>query len=83
MSMRKSRIARIVATLIAALALLATAPQTALAEDEGLWNRWVEEVTDRQAIEVPFVILFSIPAMIVTTPFWFAGWAVDKLEGDE
>jgi len=83
MSMRKTTIVRFSATLIAALTLLAANPQLALAEDDGLWNRWVEEVTDRQAFEIPFAVLFSLPAMIVTTPFWLAELAVAKLTEDE
>jgi hypothetical protein len=83
MSMRKTTMARVTATLIAALTLVAATPQPALALDDNLWSQWVEEVTDRDTLEIPFAILFSLPAMIATTPFWLGEMAFAKLTEDE
>jgi len=83
MSARKRPRTRTAAVLIAVLGLAAVTPTAAQAQDEGLWQRWVEEVTDRDKIEIPFAILFSLPAMIVTTPFWLAEVAYGKLTADD
>jgi hypothetical protein len=81
---KKTGIARAIAASIAALALLAAAPQAALAEMEGIWGRWADEVIHRPTkAEIPFAILFSLPAMIVITPFWWVQAAMDKMRGED
>ena len=81
---KRTGAARAIAALIAALALFAAAPQAALAEKEGIWGQWAEEVTDRATkAEIPFAVLFTLPAMIVITPFWWAQAALDKIRGKD
>jgi hypothetical protein len=82
MLMKRTAATRAIATLIATLALVAAVPKAALAESENLWKIWATEVTDRSVYEMPFAILFSLPAMIVTTPFWLGNVALEKLKGD-
>ena len=63
----------------AAVCMLAVVtPQTAMAKVDNLWSVWAKEVTDRSKVEVPFVILASLPAMLISTPFWFGVWSIDK-----
>jgi len=84
MASRNRPHARIAAVLVVAIGLATATAPPAKAQDEGLWQRWVEEVTERDKFEIPFAVLFSLPAMIVTTPFWLAEIAYDKLtEEDE
>ncbi len=78
--MKRTATTRFIATLIATLALVAAVPQAAFAEDENIWTLWAAEVTERSAFEMPFAILFSLPAMIATTPFWLGKLALEKLE---
>ena len=81
---KRTGIARAVAALITTLALFAAVPQTALAEDQGIWAQWADEVADRPTKgEIPFAVLFTIPAMIVITPFWWVQKALDKMKGDD
>jgi hypothetical protein len=81
---KRTDVTRAIAAGIAALALLAALPQAALAEQEGIWSQWADEVTDRATkAEIPFAVLFTIPAMIVITPFWWAQKALDKMRGDD
>ena len=81
---KRTGIVRAIAAVIAALALLAAAPQAALAEDQGIWSQWAEEVTDRETkAEIPFAVLFTLPAMIVITPFWCAQKALTKMKSDD
>jgi hypothetical protein len=82
MLMKRTAATRAIATLITTLALVAAVPKAALAESENLWKIWATEVTDRSVYEMPFAILFSLPAMIVTTPFWLGNVALEKLKGD-
>ena len=86
--LRKRGFTRAVAIAVAACALVVATPQTALAEVDNLWGVWAQEVTNRSMVEVPFVILVSLPVMLVSTPFWFGVWSVDKIkhageDGDE
>jgi len=76
---------RTAAIAAAACALVVATPQTALAKVDNLWSVWASEVTDRSKVEIPFVILTSLPAMIISTPFWFGVWSVDKIKhsGDD
>jgi len=67
-------IAAIVAALVVAI------PRPALARVDNLWGVWASEVTNRSKIELPFVILASLPAMIISTPFWFGVWSLDRLK---
>jgi type IV secretory pathway VirB2 component (pilin) len=83
MPWKKRAIPRIAAALAAVLAVMAAAPPPASAESDGLWQQWAREVTDRDKIEIPFAILFSLPPMIATTPFWLAELAFDKLTADD
>jgi hypothetical protein len=83
--LRNRRFTRTAAIAAAVCALVVATPQTALAEVDNLWGIWAKEVTDRSKAEIPFVILTSLPAMIVSTPFWFGVWSVDKIKhaGDD
>jgi hypothetical protein len=81
---KRTAIARAIATLITVFVLVAAVPQTALADEEsGIWSQWVAEVADRSKPEIPIAILFSLPAMIVSTPFWLGQLALDKMRGDD
>jgi hypothetical protein len=80
---KRTAIARAIATLITVFVLVAAVPQTALAEEQGIWSQWVAEVADRSKPEIPIAILFSLPAMIVSTPFWLGQLALDKMRGDD
>jgi len=81
---KRSGIARAVAASIAALTLLAAAPQAAFAAKEGIWSRWAKEVVSRPTkAEIPFAVLFTLPAMIIITPFWWAQAAMDKMKSDD
>jgi hypothetical protein len=83
MSAKRTAIARAIATLITVFVLVTAVPQTALAEEQGIWSQWVEQVADRSKPEIPIAILVSLPAMILTTPFWLAQLALDKMRGDD
>jgi hypothetical protein len=83
MLMKRTATTRVIATLITTLALLAAVPQAAHAETENLWKYWASDFENRSPWEMPFAILFSLPAMIVTTPFWLGNAALDKLKGDD
>ena len=81
---KRTDVVRAIAATIAALTLFAAVPQAALAEKEGIWGQWADEVTDRQTkAEIPFAILFTLPAMIVITPFWWVQAAMEKMSGDD
>jgi hypothetical protein len=83
--LRNRGFTRTAAIVTAVCALVVATPQTALAEVDNIWGIWAKEVTDRSKVEVPFVILTSLPAMLVSTPFWFGVWSVDKIKhsGDD
>jgi len=72
------RFTRATAVAVTVCALILAAPQSAMAKVDNLWSIWASEVTDRSKVEIPFVILTSLPAMIVSTPFWLGVWSVDK-----
>jgi hypothetical protein len=81
---RRTGLTRAIATLVAALALVAALPQAALADGGGIWGQWFREVADRGTkAEIPVAILFSFPAMVVVTPIWLAQVAMDKLRGED
>ena len=81
---KRTDVVRAVAAAIATLALVAAVPQAALAEDRGIWGQWADEVADRATkAEIPFAVLFTLPAMIVITPFWWIQRAMDKMKGDD
>jgi hypothetical protein len=83
--LRNRRFTRAAAIAAGVCALIVATPQTALAKVDNLWGIWAKEVTDRSMVEVPFVILTSLPAMLLSTPFWFGVWSVDKIKnaGDD
>ena len=83
--LRNRGFTRAVGIAVAVCALVVANPQAALAKVDNLWGLWASEVTDRSKVEIPFVILTSLPAMILSTPFWFGVWSVDKSEhsGDD
>ena len=84
MHAKRTVIARAIATLVAAVVLVAGVPQTALAEEENPWSQWWSEVADRGTVaEIPLAIIFSIPAMICITSFWLGQLALDKIRGDD
>jgi len=83
MASRKRPSSCTAALLVVVLGVAVSAAPAAKAADEDLWQRWVEEVTERDRFEIPFAILFSLPAMILTTPFWLGELAYDKLTEDE
>lgn len=72
--------ARIAAIAAAVFMLVVATPQAAVAAVDNIWAVWVREVTNRSKVEVPFVILTSLPAMLISTPFWFGLWSVDKIK---
>ena len=81
---KNTRIFRSVAVLITIFALVAAAPQIARAEVDPFWGRWWKEVADRETkAEIPFAVLFSIPPMILATPFWLGMKAYSGLSDDE
>jgi hypothetical protein len=83
--LRNRGFTRTVGIAVAVCALVVATPQMALAKVDNLWGVWASEVTDRSKVEIPFVILTSLPAMILSTPFWFGVWSVDKIKhsGDD
>jgi hypothetical protein len=83
--LRNRGFTRVAAVAAAVCALVVATPQTALAEADNIWGIWASEVTDRSKVEVPFAILTSLPAMLLSTPFWFGAWSVDKIKnaGDD
>lgn len=83
--LRNRGFTRAVGIAVAVCALVVANPQAALAKVDNLWGLWASEVTDRSKVEIPFVILTSLPAMILSTPFWFGVWSVDKIKhsGDD
>lgn len=83
--LRNRGFTRAVGIAVAVCALVVANPQAALAKVDNLWSIWASEVTDRSKVEIPFVILTSLPAMILSTPFWFGVWSVDKIKhsGDD
>ncbi len=81
---KNTRIFRSVAVLITIFALVAAAPQIARAEVDPFWGRWWDEVAQRDTkAEIPFAVLFSIPPMIILTPFWLGMKANSGLSDDE
>jgi hypothetical protein len=83
--LRNRGFTRTVGIAVAVCALVVATPQMALAKVDNLWGVWASEVTDRSKVEIPFVILTSLPAMILSTPFWFGVWSVDQIKnlGDD
>lgn len=78
------KLRKLVATCAAVLLLVAGLPGAAQARDvDNIWSVWWEQVTDRQAAEVPFAILFSLPAMVFTTPFWAPMYLSQQLESED
>jgi len=75
----KRRITRVAAATVTAFALVA-APQAAMAEVDNLFKVWATEVTDRSMYEVPFALIVSLPALVISAPFWFGVWSVDKIK---
>jgi hypothetical protein len=62
-----------VAALLAGTLLPLAAPPAAWAaeDDENLWSQWWTSITDRSIkVEIPFVFLVTLPAMILITPVW-------------
>ena len=81
---KNTRIFRSVAVLITIFALVAAAPQIARAEVDPFWGRWWKEVAQRDTkAEIPFAVLFSIPPMMLATPFWLGMKAYSGLSDDE
>ena len=81
---KNTRIFRSVAVLITIFALVAAAPQIARAEVDPIWGRWWKEVAQRDTkAEIPFAVLFSIPPMMLATPFWLGMKAYSGLSDDE
>jgi len=85
MDRKQNTLTRRLAALIACFALVAAIPQTALAdEEEGLWSDWWNHVADRESkAEIPFAILFTLPPMLVVTPFWLTIKLFSAGESDE
>jgi len=84
MRAKMARMGRVMTATIALVALLAAVPPAALAEGDGIWSQWASEVTNRNSkVEAAFAVVFSLPAMIVITPFWWVELAMEKLSGDD
>lgn len=77
-SNRRARLKRSLAVLCTAVAMASSLPVTAQADD--FWGLWVREVPQRVWWERPFAIIFSFPAMVVTTPFWAGTKAVGAIK---
>jgi uncharacterized membrane protein YdjX (TVP38/TMEM64 family) len=78
----RTDIVRVIASLIAALAIVTSAPSASHAQEANMWTRWARGVTQREyKAEIPFAILVSIPAMVVITPFWAVGAAYGMVFG--
>jgi hypothetical protein len=80
-SRRTSQAKRAVALACTCFMLLASMPAAAQADE--FWGLWASEVKLRVWWEMPFVIVFSLPAMIVTTPFWAGTKAYVSLTSDD
>ena len=83
--LRNRGFTRTAAIAAAVYTLVVATPQAAQAEVDNLWGVWASELTNRSMAEVPFAVLTSLPAMILSTPFWFGVWSVDKIKnsGDD
>lgn len=75
---RGSRTRRAVALVCVSAALAASVPSAAVADE--FWGLWASEVKQRVWWERPFAIVFSLPAMLVTTPFWAGTKAYGSLK---
>jgi hypothetical protein len=72
---------RLLAALLAALLVAAALPSQALAEGDNPWKVWASELGDRGTkAEIPVVVLVTLPAMLVITPFWLGGIAYGKIK---
>ena len=81
------------AVALAGLVLVASAPPLAVADDgqeegsfwrEGPWGQWARRLGDREAKgEVPFAAVITLPAMILITPIWVGGEAIERPRGEE
>jgi hypothetical protein len=85
---RRLRAPRIVVVLLAGSCLLLATPPSALAreKDQNLWTQWWEGATNREdKLEIPFIFLASLPAMLIITPIWLVQGAYGRLtsEGDD
>jgi hypothetical protein len=78
--LEKKRIKRAAAVTVTVFALVGAAPQAAMAKVDNLWKAWAAEVTNRSMVEVPFAVLTSFPALLISTPFWFGVWTLDKIK---
>ena len=78
-----ARTRRVLAALCMATALALGAPMSAAADE--FWGLWASEVRQRVWWERPFAIIFSLPAMVVTTPFWAStkAYGAIKNRGDD
>ena len=78
---RHPRRTRIAAALAVCALLSWTSPKPAAADD--FWGLWASEVRQRTWWEMPFAIVVSFPAMVVTTPFWAGSKAVGAMKGGD
>jgi len=84
MHARRLQLRRGCVAAVTILALLGATPGAAFAETPPLWSVWVDQVAKRESKpEIPFAILFSLPPMLVVTPFWLGNLAVDKAKGGD
>jgi hypothetical protein len=84
MSSNRSVASRIIATVLAALvATVAIAPNAWAGEVDNPWSRWVEGLGEReQPYMTPLVVIVSLPAMLVITPFWLGQLAIASVKGN-
>jgi hypothetical protein len=83
---RRLRALRIPTALLAGICILVAAPPGASAreKDENLWVRWWEGVTIREdKLEIPFIVLASIPAMLLITPIWLVQLGLEGLSSED
>lgn len=77
---RRDLVKRAAAIVCTTIAVWAVVPPAVHADE--FWGLWGREVVKRTWWEMPFAIVFSLPAMVVTTPFWAGTKAVGALQGD-
>lgn len=70
---------RVMAALLACTMLSWAAPPNASADD--FWGLWGREIKQRVWWEMPFAVAISLPAMVLTTPFWAGRNATRALMG--
>jgi hypothetical protein len=83
---RRGRALRSLAALLVGTCLLLATPQSAWAreQEKNLWAQWWKGATHREyKVEIPFIILVSVPAMLIITPIWLVQRGYARLSSEE